>query len=241
MVSKFTAKRADLLQTWAPHMTRKLVELGGDPDRILTLPKGVDTDLFNPAPAPSEKRILISTRQLRPEYHHDVALQAFAIARRTVPGIRYVLCGGGPIRAELEQLAADLGITDAVDFLGHVPHPELPRRLRDAQVYVSMQHEDGVSSSLLEAMACGAFPIVTDIEPNHNWVRNCENGFLVAVGDVNGLATRIVDAFENTALRLEARAENLEAVAARGSMASNMRQMERHYRLLLSSGQAAHA
>jgi L-malate glycosyltransferase len=241
LVSRFTARRADLLQTWAPHMTRKLIELGGDPGRILTLPKGVDIDLFNASDVPVSRSVLISTRQLRPEYNHELVLQAVAQVRQTVPGLRYLACGDGPCRADLERFAAELGITPVVDFRGHIPHAELPGHLRQAQVYVSVIAEDGVSASLLEAMACGAFPIVTDIEPNRSWIKDGVNGFLVPPGDLPTLATRITSAFADTELRLAARRRNLELVSSRASMAANMRQMERSYRRLLSSAVAAHA
>jgi glycosyltransferase involved in cell wall biosynthesis len=222
-------------------MTRKLVELGGRPERILTLPKGVDTSVFTPGPTAARDAILISTRQFRPEYRHELILQAVALARLRVPGMKYILCGDGPCRGQLERLTEQLGITSLVEFHGRVAHAELPARLREAQVYVSVIPEDGVSASLLEAMACGAFPIVPDIEPNRDWIRTGVDGFLVQPGDTAALADRIVDAFTDHALRLAARTHNLNAVVERGSMASNMRQMERSDRSLLSPSVIAHA
>lgn len=240
-VSRFTARRADLLQTWAPHMTRKLIELGGAPERILTLPKGVDTAVFTAAQQPASEPTVVSTRQFRPEYRHELILEAVAIAARQVPGLRYVVCGDGLCRADLERRAAALGIADLVEFRGRVPHTELPSRLRAAQVYISAIAEDGVSASLLEAMACGAFPIVPDVEPNRDWIAHGVNGFLVPPANVEAMAAGIVAALSDAALRTSARAANLELVASRASMDANMRQMESRYRHLVPARTLAHA
>jgi glycosyltransferase involved in cell wall biosynthesis len=240
-VSRYTARRADLLQTWAPHMTRKLIELGGPPDRILTLPKGIDTETFRAGDVPAHEPVVISTRQFRPEYRHELILQAVAIARARVPSMKYVVCGDGPCRADLQRMVEDLGLSLTVEFRGRVAHAKLPIQLQNAQVYVSVIGEDGVSASLLEAMACGAFPIVPDVEPNRDWIRDGVNGFLVPPGDTKRLADRIVIALSSPELRTAARTHNVNAIAARASMAANMAQMERHYLGLVAQGMRAYA
>jgi glycosyltransferase involved in cell wall biosynthesis len=240
-ISRYTARRADMLQTWAPHMTRKLIELGGRPERILTLPKGIDTGLFTPGSAPAPDPIVVSTRQFRPEYRHEIILEAIATAKARVTGLKYIACGDGPCRDQLHGLAAELGIASQVEFHGRVNHEDLPLRLRRAQVYVSVIAEDGVSASLLEAMACGAFPIVPDVEPNRDWIRHGSNGFLVPPHDPRVLADRIVEALNDAELRHAARAINVRAIADRASMAANMREMERSYRALVPERAGAHA
>jgi glycosyltransferase involved in cell wall biosynthesis len=67
-------------------------------------------------------------------------------------------------------------------------HGDLPGFLRAADVYVSASSSDGTSSSLLEAMASGLYPVVSDITANRPWVEHGKNGLLFAVGDAASLA-----------------------------------------------------
>ncbi len=240
-VCRFTTGRADLLQTWASHMARELVALGGEPSRILTLPKGVDTTVFTAAGRVDRERrpTLVSTRQLRREYNHHLVLEAAARVVRDLPTLEYLLCGDGEHRGTLERQAEALGLGGCVRFLGRVEHRDLPQYIRSADVYVSLQPSDGVSASLLEAMACGAFPVVSDIEANRLWITDGENGFLVPPHDAEAVAARLLAAFEDPALRTRAREANVRIVESRGSMAANLRRMDARYRTLVSEG--AHA
>ena len=80
----------------------------------------------------------------------------------------------------LEREVESLNINSSVKFLGRVPHEEMPNLLAQADIYVSTSLHDGTSVSLLEAMGSGAFPVVTDIPSNREWIINGENGFLVS-------------------------------------------------------------
>jgi glycosyltransferase involved in cell wall biosynthesis len=73
----------------------------------------------------------------------------------------------------------------------------MPDLLSRADIYVSTSLYDGTSVSLLEAMGSGAFPVVTDIPANREWITNGENGFLVSEVDEEFLAQKIIDAIRN--------------------------------------------
>lgn len=232
---QFVIDKTDLLQTWESHMGRRLIELGADKNNMLVMPKGIDTDIFKPA---AEKMInnshtMISTRQLRKTYNHDVVLKAIPLIKKQVPDIQYLMCGDGEYKAELKLLSSQLGIEDNVTLLGKINHRDLPNYLNSSQVYVSMQSSDGVSASLLEAMACGLMPVVTDIEANRLWIRDGQNGLLVTPSDHIALAAKIISAFESDASRKMAVDENLRIVAERGCMKKNMLLIEERYLKLI--------
>jgi glycosyltransferase involved in cell wall biosynthesis len=71
---------------------------------------------------------------------------------------------------------------------------------------------DGTSVSLLEAMGAGAFPVVTDISANREWIINGENGFLISPDEPKSLASRIIDAIRDRRLLEKGRIENLSIV-----------------------------
>jgi glycosyltransferase involved in cell wall biosynthesis len=84
--------------------------------------------------------------------------------------------------------------------------------LRRAKVYVSPSLSDGTSTALTEAMACGCFPVVSDIVANHAWVENGRTGLLFPPSDPEALGKCLLEALESETLRKEALAINREKV-----------------------------
>ncbi|MFH1690673.1 MAG: glycosyltransferase [Candidatus Eisenbacteria bacterium] len=228
-------REASLLHSWAPHVTDRLVELGADPDRILTCHRGIDIARFSPAD--EHERVpasVIVTRNLCRWYKIDVIVRALALARQEVGGITGTLAGDGEGEQELRELTGELGLSDVVRFIGRVPHDELPGLLRRSSIYASAVRTDGVSASLLEAMATGCFPVVRDNAANRYWVENGRNGFLVKGEDPAAYAEAIVAASRGDGLRSEAARLNRDIVAERADSARNMRTIERAYLALIS-------
>src|SRR5262249_3176207 len=101
-------RRADLIHSWAPPMTRSLVSLGARPERILTLPRGVDVERLPPGPPPPAPLTLVTTRQIEPYYNFPTILRALRIVRDRVGQTRYLIAGEGSARPGLEDLARRL-------------------------------------------------------------------------------------------------------------------------------------
>lgn len=228
--ARVAIRSADLLHAWAPHMARRFVELGGDPKKVFVCPRGIDLTKFKPRAGGAENEFsVITTRGLHRGYRVDIVIRAVAEARRDLPGISALIAGGGEAEAELRSLAADLGVADRVKLPGHVVNGELPGYLARSAVYVSPVPSDGVSASLLEAMACGTFPIVRDIEANSAWIQHGTNGFLVRDDDPRSYAAAITAACRDDGLRRRAADENLRILGERGEIRSNMKRMEAAY------------
>jgi glycosyltransferase involved in cell wall biosynthesis len=103
----------------------------------------------------------------------------------------------------------------------------LAELLRGADIYVSTSRSDSTSVSLLEAMASGAFPVVTDIPGNRVWIAHSENGLLFPAGDSDALASCIRRAVKDTQLRLRAATVNRRRVLADAVWEDNMLAIER--------------
>jgi glycosyltransferase involved in cell wall biosynthesis len=132
------------------------------------IPNGVDLDRFAPAAgagaartagaAPPDGDRLVMVGRLANQRRHDLALRALAALRaRHRPGATLELVGDGPLRPSLEQLASELGIADAVSFLGE--RSDVPDRLRAASVVIHATRYEGASLGVIEAMASGR-PVV---------------------------------------------------------------------------------
>jgi glycosyltransferase involved in cell wall biosynthesis len=100
---------------------------------------------------------------------------------------------------------------------------------RAATVAVSPALFDGTPNTLLEAMACGSFPVAGDIASVREWIDDGVNGLLFDARDPAALAAALTRALADDALRAGAAARNQALVAERAEYESSMRRAERLY------------
>lgn len=179
----------------------------------------------------SEGRPLVLTpARLDAQKGHRFLFEAI----QQVPEANFLLAGEGPERAQLEALAAQLGIVDRVRFLGR--REDVPQLLAACDVFVLPSLYEGSSLAVLEAMAAG-IPIVSSaIGGTDELIEDGRSGLLVAPEDVAGLATALRRVIDGPGLResLSARArERVEAGLTREQMATRVCGV---YRELLGDG-----
>ena len=104
---------------------------------------------------------------------------------------------------------------------------------RRSQVVVSPSVHDGTPNSLLEAMACGCFPVAGDLESIREWITNGKNGLLVDASSPQILADAILEGLENKDLREQAAGLNQKLIAGRAEYSRCMQQAERFYKSLI--------
>ena len=179
---------------------------------------------------------LLSTRALRADYNLEPILRALPAVAGRFPEVIWTAVGEGPEKARLAALARALGVAKHVEFPGRVPLARLVELLRAADVYVSTVPTDGVSASLLEAMACGAWPVVTDNEANRLWIRPGRTGDLVPAHDAEAIGRAIAAALGDPARAARARQENRRLVCERASMRENMAVIDGMLRALVGGG-----
>ena len=190
---------------------------------VVTCPMGADERIFN-MHARAESLFdhgftVISTRNHFPHYRVTDLLEAAATAKQKIPGLRLAILGQGPETAALKDRAGSLGIGEnEVVFPGRVEPARLASLLAAARIYVSTSPVEGTSTSLLEAMACGALPVVTDIPSNRSWITHGENGLLFPPADVSALAEVLTRAAEDEDLQSRARNRGPLIVAERGGL-----------------------
>jgi glycosyltransferase involved in cell wall biosynthesis len=236
-IVRFALRRADLVTSVAPHMTEHLVTRGyAQAKKVITLPFGVDTDVFNldkrTRQHGNQTGVVVSTR--RPDYGMDVDtfVRAIPSVLKVFDNLKFIITGEGPLRQSLGELAGEFGVADHVEFRGEISHREMPELLGVADVFVSTSPSDGNNISLNEAMACGAFPIATDIPANRAWIEPDKNGLLYPCRDVNQLAERIIEALRRPDWRQAVMPGNWEIIRTRASWSHSMAEMESHYQRL---------
>ena len=178
--------------------------------------------------------VIFSNRSLYPIYNVELLVRAAPEISKRIPNAKILIAGEGPENERLASLAGDLGVSDRVHFIGAVPHDRMPGYLRTASVYVSTAMSDGASVSLLEAMACGTFPVVTDIPANREWVEDGKNGFLFQSDDPAALAEKIVESINQADLRARAGEVNTQIVQQRAQWNMNVEKLLELYARILN-------
>jgi glycosyltransferase involved in cell wall biosynthesis len=145
---------------------------------------------------------IVSLRWLKPLYRVDTLIEALGMLAMRGNSFTARIVGDGPERERLERRARELGIRERVDFLGTIDANGVVESLLWAHVYVSTSSTDGASSSLFEALATGAFPIVTRIPANMASLDGKEVGSFFAVGDAEGLAAQLEVVAKDEAKRI---------------------------------------
>lgn len=192
---------------------RRFVSVG---QRARSLPEGF---------APADAIVLGTVGRLSGEKDQRTLLQAFILARQQLPEVplRLVLVGDGPLKAQLEQHAQEAGVASEVWFAG--ARADIPDLLRSLDIFVLPSLGEGISNTILEAMACGLPVIATNVGGNPELVRENETGALVPAADPKSMAQAII----RYASAPELRVTQGQAARARIEREFSMRNMVDQY------------
>jgi len=194
--------RADAVLAVSSALRDHVVELGIDPVKVHVVPNGVNTDLFHPAPQdPSlrhrlglgEEPVLGFVGGLRPWHGTELLPEVLARVSARHPGVRLVIVGDGPLRAELQRSLHERGLAGRVVFTGAVAHEEVPAVIRQFDValapYPVLDHPFYFSPlKLFEYMACGVPVVAANCGQIAEIIRDGETGLLHQPGDLDALA-----------------------------------------------------
>jgi glycosyltransferase involved in cell wall biosynthesis len=183
-------------------------------EQMLWMPNPVNTDEFRPGSREEIAELraklgiaegalaAIYTGRLSPEKGLAPLLRGFAEAARRRPEAVLLLVGDGPMRVELEKMAAGLGLdAGRIRFVGRVSSAEVALWLRASDVFALTSPSEGFSCSLAEAMSVGLAPVVTEIPANAQLVDDGVHGRSVPVGDVAAIGRALGNLFEDGTMR----------------------------------------
>jgi glycosyltransferase involved in cell wall biosynthesis len=203
LLERVAARRADAIIVTTEAMRDYVMRLGGS-TRIVTIPNGIDTDLFSPPRSSGasrqgldERRVLFVGR-FEAQKNLRVLLEALAILRRK-HAVQLTLVGEGSLREELAQQARALCVP--VTFPGVVPNETLPAYYQAADVFVLPSLAEGHPKALLEAMSCGLACVVSDCQGNRSLVTPDVTGLTHEASDARGLAALLTRVLEDDHLR----------------------------------------
>jgi glycosyltransferase involved in cell wall biosynthesis len=207
---------------------RRLLEMGAPPDRTITINNGINLAPFAQADAqPFAERAaqLLMVSRFARQKDHLTLIRALALLRERGLRAPLLLAGGGKHghRRRAEQLAAELGLQDQVQFLGLVR--DVPQRLMATRIAVLSTHYEGMPLALVEGMAAGCAVVGSAVPGVQEILRDGVNGRLVAHQDPRSMADALEDLLRDPAL-----AERLARQARREAIdAYSLERMNREY------------
>ena len=197
--------RVDRVQTISEQTRAKLVAAGFRDEQIAFVPNGIDTR-EPPPPRPVDDVLRIGyCGRLREVKGVHVLLDGLAHVRRRRPDVRLELAiaGDGETRAALERQARELGIDDALVWLGHVDETGTAPFYASLDVYVQPSFAEGLPNSVMEAMLAARPVVASDIGGNTDLVDDGTCGLLFPAGDAAALAERLVRLIDEPDTRRE--------------------------------------
>ena len=177
-------------------------DLGCDADRVTVIGNGVDLDHFHRPDAArrAEARrrfgvspddfVIVSTGALKPVKRHELMIRSLSGVIQRHHATRLLLAGYGTTKPQLERLVRSMGLEAHVRFVGWID--DVRDVLSCADAYLCASRFEGMSNSLIEAMATGLACVVTDVSDHRAMFASVDPEAVVAVDDVSAMTDRLL-------------------------------------------------
>lgn len=222
----------------ASHTPRIVMPGNGGVQRTLFAEGAVSPEVYAQWGLSPDHPVVFNPRNFRPKYvRNDVFFRAAEEVLASHPDVQVVCVGmaGNPIA---EGWRSGLANPKGVHLLPSVTRNQMAELFRIADISVSPSTHDGTPNTLLEAMACGAFPVVGNIESIREWIEDGVNGALCDPADQASVAAAILKGLDGDT-RARAAAINRRLIEQRADFETGMPQAERFYEQLVAARQSA--
>ncbi len=210
---RFLDKWAQRILILNPGMIDEARNAGLNTKLLTWMANPVDTDQFRPPMAEERSRLreelnvspdaplVVFVGRLGPEKKTPslVGAMRHVIAER--PDAKLVLLGDGPVRGELEELIRSAGLEQNVLLAGRVPVEGVLKWLQAGDIFTLVSELEGLPCSLIEAMAVGLAPVVSEIPAHTQLIEEEQNGLLTQVGSEESIARALLRLIKDPGLR----------------------------------------
>ncbi|TAK94927.1 glycosyltransferase family 1 protein [Patescibacteria group bacterium] len=164
---------------------------------------GIDMSEFAFAerPVTSDKFTVLCVSRITPRKGIRYLIEAVAQVANKYPFVKLQLIGEGDEKEELERMTNDKLKISNVEFLGRIEHNKLPTYYQNADVFVLPSLNEGMSNTMLEALASGLPLVSTNTGGAEELVAEGKNGFLVKMKDADDIATKLETLIQNSELK----------------------------------------
>jgi glycosyltransferase involved in cell wall biosynthesis len=191
----------------SPSTRDDLVRRGIPPANIRVIPNGIDHEVYRPGSSGAEEDLVVFVGRLEHYKGIDVLLDAWPLVRAGRPTAQLAIVGAGSVEAQVRERSQAPANGGSVRLLGFVSEADKVSWLQRATVVVQPSYKEGWGLTVLEAAACGAPSIATDVPGLRDAVRHGKTGLLVPAGEARSLARAIAEVLGSPALRADLASE----------------------------------
>lgn len=182
LIVKYTIRNSSVITSDAIDVTNRIIEFGGNANNIYTFPMGIESEILdykNCIDVNKNELTILSDRRLEKLYNIDVVIKGFKLAVSEFDNLKLIIAATGNEEDNLKKLTTELALDKKVEFTGRYNQEQLGNMLKNSDVFISIPSSDATSVSLLEAMGCGLYPVLSDLPANREWIIDKENGMII--------------------------------------------------------------
>ncbi|HLG17378.1 MAG TPA: N-acetyl-alpha-D-glucosaminyl L-malate synthase BshA [Blastocatellia bacterium] len=244
-ITRFGIEQSDAVTAISRHLRDATLETFCTGCRIEVIYNFVDTDYYKRESnddvrkqlAPGGEKLLLHISTFRPVKRITDCIEILARVRGNGSiAARLIMCGDGPERAEAEALAAKLGVTRAVQFVGKQPQSQIRDYLSVADLLLLPSQTESFGLAALEAMSCEVPVIATRVGGIPEVVGDGECGYLFDVGDVAGMSEAALRILSDDRERERLGRRGREVAASRFATGMIIPQYEALYQRVIGKG-----
>ena len=177
-IVQFNLSNCDMVTSDSLYMSAQIMRLAHKVKQLHTINFGMEKFPASSCDLTQKQDIILSNRLHKPLYNIDKIIRAFAKLRSNPKYTQYklVIAATGTETENLKHLVNRLKLNDWVEFVGMVSYQKLQHLYQIAKIIISIPDSDATSMSLLESMAFGCYPILSNIPANLEWIIDGING-----------------------------------------------------------------
>ncbi|MFC1974500.1 glycosyltransferase [Chloroflexota bacterium] len=244
LITRFLEKKVyskvDAVLTLTPKLSRYVIDLGADEDKVGLLLMPVDTNLFYPAPDSTEIRqkwrlsdrdlVIVFIGTLFDFSGLDVLIRQFPEVLRAVPEAKLLIVGDGPQRSKLEGIIAEQGLQNQVIITGFEPYETMPQYINVATICINAfliteATRDIFPGKIVQYLACGKAVIATPLSGMIAVIPD-EHGGVVYASSGNDMTKEIIDLLKSKERRQKVEQASLNYVTQAHSYDKIAHQLE---------------
>lgn len=237
-IAQYALKKAYFITSDSLYMSRKIIELGGNKDKIYTFPMGIEDEYIKEKhkfEINSNRLNVISIRRLEKMFRVDVIIKGFYEALKEAPNMFLTVAADGGEMKNLVELVERLNIKEKVKFTGSYNPHDVGKLLSENDVFVSIPESDSTSVSLLEGMYCGLFPVVCGLPANKEWVIDGDNGLIIDEVNEFNVKKALLWCYRNKEHMASVSKNNIDIIENRALWKNNSKIVEGLYNRMLKN------
>lgn len=253
-LTKYVLNKADIITVTATFTKIYLFRIFGiSPSKIVRIPWGINLDVFKPGYKQEIEKcreklkikntnfpIVLSNRHLNPKYNIEKIIEAIPYVIKEYPETFFIFLkgsGNGNYEKKIKTLISKMGIEKNISIIPRfISSKEMAVYLNLADIFISIPYTDQFGSSVMEGMACGTIPIVSDIEVYKQYLEDGKNAFFVNPDDPEDISEKIILASKNFKKIQEKFFKiNRKIIEENENWDRNIKEMEKLYKNLLNN------